>query len=63
VQVVHEELTENVRPADRSLEKSLDRSVAAAFSGPTRQPQHRHATAHAQHGLRNPAQTAQIGFC
>ncbi len=60
-QVPHEETQEDLRPADRSIEKTLHRPVAAAFPGPAGKSQHRHTTAHAQHRLGDPAQTSQIG--
>lgn len=42
------------------VEKTLHAPVAAAFSRPAGDPQHRHPTGHAQHGLDEPAQAMQI---
>jgi len=45
-QVLAKELPEYLRPWDGCAIKSLDRAVAAAFSGPARQPQHRDPPGH-----------------
>ena len=60
VEMLLKKFSEDLRPRDGDVEKTLHGPVFAAFSGPAGETQHRHPTSHTQHGLDDPAQATHI---
>ena len=62
VEMLLKELSKDFRPWNDSVEEALHCPIAAAFSRPSRDTQHRHPAGHAQHRLYDPAHVVHIRF-